>query len=58
VQLSRLELIPPYPALAATYILNPLFAWLGLHENVTREAWAGIFVGTIGTGMTIRAGLA
>jgi drug/metabolite transporter (DMT)-like permease len=57
VVLSRFELSLAYPALAATYILIPLFAWLGLNETVTRQHWAGIFVVTIGTGMIVRAGL-
>jgi len=57
VVLSRFELSLAYPALAATYILIPLFAWLGLNETVTREHWAGIVVVTIGTGIIVRAGL-
>ena len=57
VVLSRFELSLAYPALAATYILIPLFAWLGLNETVTRQHWAGIVVVTVGTGMIVRAGL-
>ena len=57
IVLSRFELSLAYPALAATYILIPLFAWLGLNETVTRQHWAGIVVVTVGTGMIVRAGL-
>ena len=57
IVLSRFELSLAYPALAATYILIPLFAWVGLHETVTRQHWAGIIVVTTGTAMIVRAGL-
>lgn len=57
VVLSRFELSLAYPALAATYVLIPLFAWLGLNETVTRQHWLGIVVVTFGTAMIVRAGL-
>ena len=57
VVLSRFELSLAYPALAATYVVIPLFAWVGLNETVTRQHWAGIVVVTVGTAMIVRAGL-
>ena len=57
IVLSRFELSLAYPALAATYVLIPLFAWLGLHETVTKEHWLGIIIVTAGTAIIVRAGL-
>jgi drug/metabolite transporter (DMT)-like permease len=56
VVLSRFNLSLAYPALAVTYVLIPLIAWLGLSEPVSRQHWAGIVVVTIGTAMIVRAG--
>jgi undecaprenyl phosphate-alpha-L-ara4N flippase subunit ArnE len=56
VVLSRFELSLAYPALAVTYVLIPLIAWLVLSEPVSRQHWAGIVVVTIGTAMIVRAG--
>jgi hypothetical protein len=48
VVLSRFELILTYPALASMYILDPLFAWLGLYETVTREPWQAFSLARLG----------